>query len=174
MKIEGRAKEVRLLILDVDGVLTDGSILINDRGQEVKAFHVKDGHGLRLLMDAGIHVALISGRPSGAVRRRAEDLGIQGIHLGVKDKDSLLRGIINEQGLQAEQVCCVGDDLPDLAMFQHAGLRIAVSDAAPEVKEAAHWVTLKKGGQGAVRDVCELILKAQGRWPHQEIPEREK
>ena len=174
MKSEGRAEKIRLLVLDVDGVLTDGSILINDRGQEVKAFHVKDGHGLRLLMDEGIHVALISGRHSGAVRHRAEDLGIQGIHLGIKDKERLLQGILKEKGLQAEQVCCVGDDLPDLVMFQHAGLRIAVADAAPEVKEAAHWVTLKKGGQGAVREVCELILKAQGRWPQQETPERQK
>lgn len=172
MKIENRAKRVRLLVLDVDGVLTDGRILIDDRGEELKAFHVKDGHGLRLLMEAGIQVALISGRASEAVRCRAQDLGIQGIHLGIKDKDTLLQGVINKKGLQRDQVCCVGDDLPDIAMFTHAGLRIAVSDAAPEVKEAAHWVTLKGGGHGAVREVCELILKAQGRWPQQDTPKR--
>ncbi len=174
MEVDKKAAKIRLLILDVDGVLTDGRIVINDRGQELKTFHVKDGQGLRLLMDAGIGVALISGRASGAVRHRAEDLGIEGIHLGIKEKDALLEALLSEKGLQAEQVCCVGDDLPDLAMFAHAGLRIAVSDAAPELKEAAHWVTHKSGGMGAVREVCELILKAQGKWPEYKTPRQEK
>lgn len=166
MEIHSSAEKIKLLILDVDGVLTNGRIVINDRGEEIKSFHVRDGQGLRQLMGAGIEVVLITGRSSGALTHRAEDLGIREVHQGIKDKDTLLKKIALEKQCPPEQVCCVGDDLPDIAMFRHAGLRVAVSDAAPEVKAASNWITHLKGGEGAVREVCELILKAQGKWPH--------
>jgi 3-deoxy-D-manno-octulosonate 8-phosphate phosphatase (KDO 8-P phosphatase) len=166
MEIQSRAEKIKLLILDVDGVLTNGRIVINDRGEEIKAFHVRDGQGLRQLMGAGIEVVLITGRSSKALTHRAEDLGIREIHQGVKDKDALLKKITLEKQCRQDQVCCVGDDLPDIPMFRHAGLRVAVSDAVPEVKAASNWVTRLKGGEGAVREVCELILKSQGKWPH--------
>ena len=159
------AAKTRLLILDVDGVLTDGSIIMNDHGEETKCFHVKDGHGLRLLMDAGIHVAIITGRKSKAVKHRARDLGIREVYQGIKDKEALCKELIQYKKLDKEQVCCMGDDLPDLPVFNQVGFSIAVADASSELREKADFTTKKKGGKGAVREVCELILKAQGKWP---------
>jgi YrbI family 3-deoxy-D-manno-octulosonate 8-phosphate phosphatase len=172
MEIQSRAKKIRMLILDVDGVLTNGRIVINDRGEEIKSFHVRDGQGLRQLMGAGVEVILITGRSSSALTHRGEDLGIREIYQGIKDKSALLKKLILEKHCNSDQVCCVGDDLPDIPMFRHAGLRVAVSDAAPEVKEAANWVTRLKGGEGAVREVCELILKSQGKWPRFDLKEK--
>jgi YrbI family 3-deoxy-D-manno-octulosonate 8-phosphate phosphatase len=162
---ENWAKKIKLLILDVDGVLTDGRIIMNDRGEEIKCFHVKDGHGLRLLMNAGIHVAIITGRKSKTVEHRARDLGIREIHQGIKDKEALCKELIHHKKLDKEEICCVGDDLPDLPMFNHVGISIAVADACPELLTEADFVTRNMGGKGAVREVCELILKAQGKWP---------
>jgi len=162
---EDKAAKIKLLILDVDGVLTNGQILINDRGEEIKCFNVKDGQGLRLLTTAGIEVVIISGRQSGAVEHRAEDLGIKEVHLGVNDKETLCKKLMPQKKLKKDQVCCIGDDLPDLPMFNHAGFTIAVADAVMEVREAANLVTKNGGGNGAVREVCEWILKAQKRWP---------
>jgi len=159
------AAKTKLLILDVDGVLTDGSIIMNDHGEEIKCFHVKDGHGLRLLMNAGIHVAIITGRKSKTVEHRARDLGIREVYQGVKDKESLCKELIQYKKLDKEQVCCIGDDLPDLPMFNQVGISIAVADASPELRTEADLVTKNRGGKGAVREVCELILKAQGKWP---------
>jgi YrbI family 3-deoxy-D-manno-octulosonate 8-phosphate phosphatase len=172
MESRSRAENIKMLILDVDGVLTNGRIVVNDRGEEIKSFHVKDGYGLRQLMGAGIEVILITGRSSRALTRRAEDLGIREIHQGIKDKNALLEKLILEKKCGRDQVCCVGDDLPDIPMFRHAGLRVAVSDAAPEVKEAADWVTRLRGGEGAVREVCELILKSQGKWPRFDLKKK--
>jgi len=160
------AVKTKLLILDVDGVLTDGRIIMNDRGEEIKGFHVKDGHGLRLLMNAGIHVAIITGRKSKTVEHRARDLGIREVYQGVKDKESLAKELIQNKKLDKEEVCCMGDDLPDLPMFNQVGISIAVADASPELLAEADFVTTKKGGKGAVREICELILKAQGKWPN--------
>lgn len=162
---ESWATRIRLLILDVDGVMTDGRIIMDGRGEEVKCFHVRDGYGLKRLLDAGIDVVIITGRTSKTVEHRAQELGIQEVYQGVKKKESLCREIIQRKALTKDQVCCVGDDLPDLSMFKEAGISIAVADAAAEVRDAASYVTENRGGNGAVREICELILKAQQRWP---------
>jgi 3-deoxy-D-manno-octulosonate 8-phosphate phosphatase (KDO 8-P phosphatase) len=159
-------QKVKLLILDVDGVLTDCRIIMNDRGEETKHFNAKDGHGLRMLMQAGIEVALISGRKSGAAELRARDLGIAEVHLGVTNKAGVCADLIRRRGLGKPEVCCVGDDLPDLPLFEHAGIAIAVADAVPEIRAAAAFSTNNRGGMGAVREVCETILKAKNLWPY--------
>ena len=154
-----------MLILDVDGVLTDGRITINEKGEEVKSFNVKDGLGLKILMSTGIEVVIITGRKSMVVKHRAKELGIDEVWQGIKDKRMLCKKIIGEKGLKKEEVCCIGDDLPDLAMFMEAGLRIAVADGVEEICEEADFVTKKNGGYGAVREACEWILKSKGVWP---------
>ena len=162
---ESWATGIRLLILDVDGVMTDGRIIMNGRGEEIKVFHVRDGYGLKRLLDAGIDVAIITGRTSKTVEHRAKELGIREVYQGVKEKESLCREIIKRKALTKDQVCCMGDDIPDLSMFKQTGISVAVADAAAEVRDAANYVTKNRGGNGAVREVCELILKAQQRWP---------
>ncbi len=159
---QDRTRGIRLLVLDVDGVLTDGRILLTDRGEEAKAFHVKDGLGLRMLMERGVQVALVSGRRSAAVEKRAGELGIREVHQGVSDKQALCRALRERGGLEREEVACIGDDLPDLGMFAEAGLRIAVADAAPELRRAADRVTAAPGGCGAVREACEWLLASRG------------
>ena len=163
--IDEKAKKIQLLVLDVDGVMTDGRIVMNDLGQEIKFFNVKDGHGIRLLLTAGIDVAIITGRESEAVRRRALDLGITSVYQGIKHKESVCKKIMEEKGLEKEQVCCMGDDLPDIPMLRCAGLPVAVADATYETRESALFVTRAQGGYGAVREMCEIILKAKGAWP---------
>jgi 3-deoxy-D-manno-octulosonate 8-phosphate phosphatase (KDO 8-P phosphatase) len=165
MMTERWATGIKLLILDVDGVLTDGRIILDECGEEIKCFHVRDGYGIRRLMGAGIDVVVISGRTSKSVEHRTKELGIQEVYQGVKDKESLCREIIQRKSLTKDQVCCVGDDIPDLSMFTQAGISIAVADAAAEVRDAASYITKNRGGNGAVREVCELILKAQRKWP---------
>lgn len=163
--IEEKAKRIELLVLDVDGVMTDGRIVINDLGQEIKFFNVRDGHGIRLLLYAGIDVAIITGRESEAVRLRAADLGISRVYQGVKDKETICKRIMAEKGLERDQVCCMGDDLPDIPMLRCAGLPVAVADATIETRDAALYITQSPGGYGAVREMCEIILKAKGAWP---------
>ena len=163
--IDEKARKIKLLILDVDGVMTDGRIVVNDLGQEIKYFNVKDGYGIRLLLKAGIDVAIITGRESETVKRRASDLEIPIVYQGVKDKASVCKKIMEEKGLEKEQVCCMGDDLPDIPMFNCAGLPIAVADATYETRNSALYVTKTPGGYGAVREVCEIILKSKGAWP---------
>lgn len=158
--------KVKLLILDVDGVLTDGRIILNDQGEETKHFNVKDGHGLRMLMQAGIEVALISGRNSRAAEFRAGDLGISEVHLGVRNKAGVCADLIQSKGLAKTEVCCMGDDLPDLPLFEQSGITVAVADAVPEIRAAADFSTKNRGGKGAVRELCEAILRAKGLWPH--------
>jgi len=165
MMTQDWATRIKLLILDVDGVMTDGRVILNAQGEEIKRFHVRDGYGIKRLMDAGIDVVVMTGRKSKAVEHRAKELGIQEIYQGVKEKGSLCKEVIERKNLLKDQVCCVGDDLPDLSMFVHAGICIAVADAAAEVRNAASYITEQKGGHGAVREVCELILKAQQNWP---------
>lgn len=160
-----KAASIKLLILDVDGVLTDGRITMNERGEEIKSFNVKDGLGLKILMSTGVGVVIITGRKSMVVKHRAEELGIDEVWQGIKDKKALCKRIIGEKGLKKEEVCCIGDDLPDLAVFMEAGLRIAVADGVEEVREQADFVTKKRGGHGAVREACEWILKSKGAWP---------
>lgn len=159
-----RARKIELLILDCDGVLTDGSIIPLPNGDETKLFNSKDGHGLRMAIRAGLRVAIISGRESFAVRARAKDLGITRIYEGIRHKLQTYEAVLEDEKLRDEQVCFVGDDLPDLPLIRRAGLAVAVSDAVEEIKQAAHFTTDRPGGRGAVRQVIELILRAQEKW----------
>jgi 3-deoxy-D-manno-octulosonate 8-phosphate phosphatase (KDO 8-P phosphatase) len=163
-EVRQRAQAIRLLILDVDGVLTDGRLYFDAKGETLKVFHVRDGHGLKMLQRAGIEVAFVSGRRSDAASHRAEELGISRFHEGVRDKVAVLEEIMAAMGIEASQVAAVGDDLVDLPHMSRVGLAVAVADAVPEVIAAAHWVTSLPGGRGAVREVCDLVLKAQGKW----------
>lgn len=158
-----RLRDIRLLALDVDGVLTDGRILIAADGQESKQFHVRDGLGLRAVMQRGIEVAILSGRRAPAVDHRMRELGISHLQQGVTDKGAALRELAASLGQQATAAAFVGDDLIDLPAMACAGLGIAVQDAEPAVLEAADWVTERCGGQGAVREVCDLLLAADAR-----------
>jgi 3-deoxy-D-manno-octulosonate 8-phosphate phosphatase (KDO 8-P phosphatase) len=159
-----RAAKIELLLLDVDGVLTDGGILYTDAGEEIKRFHVRDGSALKLWHLAGKRSAIVSGRKSRAVERRAAELGIGPVLQGQSDKLPAFGVVLTETGLRAEQVCAIGDDLPDLPVLRRAGLAVAVADACGEVREAADYVTTQPGGRGAVRDAIEWLLKAQGAW----------
>ena len=164
MVMDERLSIIKLLILDVDGVLTDGRIFLNHMGEEIKAFSVRDGLGLKMLMAAGVDVAIITGRKSLAVEHRGRELGITDVHQGVGKKGEICRDLIRKRALATEEVCCVADDLPDLTMFDEVGLAVAVADAVQEVRERADLVTTEKGGHGAVRELCEWILKGQGKW----------
>ena len=157
-----RAKRIRLLVLDVDGVLTDGRLFISATGEELKVFHVRDGSGLVAVQRAGVTVVIISGRDSPAVTRRAGELGIRHVHQGVDDKGALLDRLMAELGVAAEETACVGDDTPDAPMLRRSGLAICVADAHPALLAAAHWVTPSTGGHGAVREACDLLLSARG------------
>jgi 3-deoxy-D-manno-octulosonate 8-phosphate phosphatase (KDO 8-P phosphatase) len=159
-----KLKDIKLLILDVDGVLTDGSVIYNDDGLETKAFNVKDGLGIRLLMEAGIHICIATGRRSQALLHRCKDLGIEHVFDGLSDKAAILDLIIDRTGVSAGEAAFIGDDLPDLPLMRRVGLSIAVADASEIVLENADMVTLAPGGQGAVREVSETLLKAQGLW----------
>lgn len=162
--MEERIKKIRLLLLDVDGVLTDGRIIYDNRGVESKAFDVKDGHGIKLLQRAGIRVGIITGRQSEVVRLRAEELGIEILYQGAKDKLVPYRDILEGLGLNDDEVAYVGDDLVDLPILRRVGLAVTVADAVEEVKPHVHHVTERAGGRGAVREVCDLILKGSGAW----------
>lgn len=158
-----RAKGIRLLLLDVDGVLTDGSIIYTPDGNEIKAFSTRDGLGLRLVQKAGLQVGLITARTSEVVQRRADNLGISLVYQGAGKKLEVFQRILAEQGLQPPQVAYVGDDWLDLPLLTRVGLAVAVADGAAEVREVAHYVTELPGGRGAVREVCDLLVEAQGR-----------
>ncbi|MBW1823849.1 MAG: HAD-IIIA family hydrolase [Deltaproteobacteria bacterium] len=159
-----KLKSVKLLMLDVDGVLTDGKIIYNDRGEEIKAFNVRDGHGLKLLMRAGIEIALITGRKSKVVLHRARDLGIKKVYQGVINKIEIYEKILKEKKLKDINVGFVGDDLVDIPVLKRVGFSAAVGDAIPEVKKVVDYVASKRGGEGAVREICELLLKVQNKW----------
>lgn len=162
-KLRSAAARTRLLVLDVDGVLTDGRLHYDADGRESKSFHVRDGLGLQQLMAAGVTVAVISGRRSGAAAARLAELAVPHVHLGRNDKQVVLEGLLRELGLAAEFVACVGDDVTDLPIMRLSGLGIAVADAHPRVRGAADWCTAAGGGQGAVREICDLLLDARGR-----------
>jgi 3-deoxy-D-manno-octulosonate 8-phosphate phosphatase (KDO 8-P phosphatase) len=164
MTLADRAARIDLLLLDVDGVLTDGGIVYSDAGEELKRFHVRDGSGLKLWLAAGKRAAVVSGRASKAVERRAAELGLGPVLQGRDDKLAALQEVLRATGVTADRVCAVGDDLPDLPVLAAVGLAVAVADAAPEVRAAAHSVTMTPGGHGAVRDAVEWLLKLQGRW----------
>jgi 3-deoxy-D-manno-octulosonate 8-phosphate phosphatase (KDO 8-P phosphatase) len=159
-----RCLAAALLVLDVDGVLTDGGIVHGGGGLELKRFHVRDGSALKLWRRAGRRAALITGRTSAAVEVRAAELGIDLVVQGAADKDEALTRILAEAGVGADAAAYVGDDLPDLAPLRRCRLAVAVADACFEVRDAAHHVTRRPGGQGAVREAVELILRCQGAW----------
>ncbi|GAB4390570.1 MAG: hypothetical protein Kow0025_23520 [Thermodesulfovibrionales bacterium] len=163
-RIARAAREVKLLILDVDGVLTDGSIILDGGGNELKRFHVRDGHGIKMLQRAGVQVAIITGRSSEAVRRRAEELGIEEVHQGSRMKTEAYEEMLARLGLRDEETAFVGDDVVDIPILRRAGLSIAVADATEEAKAAAMAVTEGRGGRGAVREVTDFLLKAKGLW----------
>ena len=162
--LDARMARVELLFLDVDGVLTDGAITYSDSGEELKRFHVRDGAGVKLWMAAGKRIAIVSGRSSAAVTRRAAELGIVSVRQGQADKLEALAEVLAETGLSEEQVCAIGDDLPDLPVLKRVGVAVAVADAAAEVRSAAQFVTILPGGHGAVREAIEWLLKRQGLW----------
>ena len=157
-----RARRVRLLVLDVDGVLTDGRLQITADGEHTKVFHVRDGAGLVALRKAGVAVAIISGRDSTAVTYRAAELGIVHVRQGIHDKGASLDALLGELGLANDALGCVGDDTPDVPMLERAAFAVAVADAHPTAQAVAHWITPSPGGRGAVRDVCDLLLAARG------------
>ncbi len=159
-----RAKGVRLLLLDVDGVLTDGRIIFDGGGNEWKFFNVKDGHGIKLAQRAGLEVGILSGRRSRAVSVRARDLGIQLVVQRALDKGHALEKIMAQRHIQPQQICYVGDDVVDIPVFSRVGFAVAVADGVAEAKAMAHYVTVARGGKGAVREVCEILLKSQGKW----------
>ena len=161
--VRARAARIRLAAFDVDGVLTDGRLVYGAQGEETKSFHVHDGLGLKLLKAHGIEVALITSRSSRAVEQRASELGIEQVHQGAGDKLAQLRELCAVYSLPIEACAFTGDDLPDLAPMAHAGLAIAVANAHPWVLVRAHWRTARRGGDGAVREVCDLLLGAQGK-----------
>ncbi len=161
---KNKLKKIKLLLLDVDGVMTEGNIIYNDNGTETKIFNVKDGLGLRLLMDSGILTGIVTGRSSNALRHRCKNLGINYIFDGISDKGSLLNSIIKKTSIPSDEIAFAGDDLPDIPLLKLVGLSIAVADAHEKVKEHADMITVSNGGRGAVREICETILMAKGLW----------
>jgi len=157
-----RAKKIKLIVFDVDGVLTDGSLFYGDQGEEYKAFYSKDGLGMKLLMRTGVHIGIITARKSQLVKHRMDSLGIEHLYQGRLDKLNAFDDLIQKLDLSYEQTSFVGDDVVDLPVMNKVGLSITVDDAHPMVKEQAHWQTPLPGGRGAARNACELIMQAQG------------
>ncbi|HXA95572.1 MAG TPA: HAD hydrolase family protein [Candidatus Dormibacteraeota bacterium] len=160
-----RASRIRLLVLDVDGVLTDGGLLYGPSGEETKRFHVHDGLALVAAAKAGLQIAILSSRASAAVTRRMTELGVREVHQGVADKAAALDALRERLGLRGAEVAVMGDDLPDLPAMARAGLALAPANAVAEVKRVAHWVARRRGGDGAVREAVEMLLKARRAWP---------
>jgi len=157
-------EKIKLLILDVDGVLTDGGIYFTSNGDEIKRFNVQDGSGIRLMFHAEIPVAIITGRTSELVARRCADLGIEDVYQGALDKRIPYEELREKHSLSNDEICCIGDDLHDLPMLTRCGFPVAVANARDEVKEVARYVTQASGGDGAVREAIEKILRAQNLW----------
>jgi 3-deoxy-D-manno-octulosonate 8-phosphate phosphatase (KDO 8-P phosphatase) len=161
-KLLGKAKKIRLVIFDVDGVLTDGKLFLSDDGQEYKAFHSQDGHGMKVLQDSGVNIAIITGRRSELVRIRMESLNVKHVYQGQADKREAYHELLGELWLSHDQVAYVGDDVVDLPVMSKVGLAVAVNNAHPMVKERSDWVTPNDGGCGAGRNICDLIMYSQG------------
>jgi len=162
--MSAKLAKIKLLLLDVDGVMTDGRIIYDNDGGETKAFDVKDGHGLKLVQRAGIQVGIITGRESAIVARRAAELGIELLYQGVKDKRLPFNEILEKLNLTPEEVAYVGDDVVDLPVMRQVGFAATVADAMDDVKPFADLVTERAGGRGAVREICDFLLKESGRW----------
>ena len=164
MKIEDRCRNVELLLSDVDGVLTDGGVIFDNQGIELKQFHIRDGLGIRLWQKAGFKFGLLTARSSHIVKMRAAELNIEIVRQGFEDKLPVAKDVIAGLRLKPEQVCFIGDDLTDLPVIRYVGLGVAVGDAVKEVRAAADYVTRLPGGRGAVRELIELVLNAKNRW----------
>jgi 3-deoxy-D-manno-octulosonate 8-phosphate phosphatase (KDO 8-P phosphatase) len=162
--IINKAKKIKLLLLDVDGVLTDGRIIYDSKGRDAKFFDVHDGMGVYLLRKAGIPTLLITAKGSRAIRPRARDMHVEGVFENISPKTAILDKILDKYKVDPDQICFVGDDLVDLGLMKRVGFAVAVFNACPEIKQTASYVTLRYGGRGAVREVVEIILKAQGKW----------
>lgn len=160
-KLHERAQQIRLLILDVDGVLTDGQVYFTDTGMEIKSFHVHDGLGIKLVLEAGIEVAVISGRHSKVVTQRMHELGVKHVFQGNVEKTPAYETLKNQLGLSDHEIAYIGDDLPDLPVLQRVGLSVCVANAHPKVKQATVMQTHLAGGHGAVREVCDLLLQVR-------------
>lgn len=158
------AKNIKLLILDVDGVLTDGGIILDNEGNEFKSFHVRDGHGIKMLIRAGIKIAMITGRHSKVVERRAQELGITDVFQKCHDKRIAYKQLAEKYSLSDSEIAYIGDDIVDIPLLKGCGLSVTVADADDEVKAFAMMTTKRRGGRGAVREVCDFILKAKGLW----------
>lgn len=162
--MDGRLKPIKLLLLDVDGVLTDGRIVFDNNGVETKAFDVKDGHGLKMVQRAGLKVGLLTGRTSEVTRIRAQELGIDLVIQGAKDKLAPYLEILKTEGLTDAEVAYVGDDVVDLPVLRRVGFAATVADAVDEVKPFVHYVASRPGGKGAVREICDRLLRGAGLW----------
>ncbi len=156
------ARNIKLMIFDIDGVLTNGTLFMGDDGEEYKAFHSKDGHGMRMLIECGLQAAVITGRKSNVVAHRMKDLGIDIVFQGYRDKRPAFRSLLEQTGLQPAQIAYMGDDVVDLPVMTQVGMAIAVADSHPFVLQHADYVTEKPGGTGAAREAIETILQAQG------------
>jgi 3-deoxy-D-manno-octulosonate 8-phosphate phosphatase (KDO 8-P phosphatase) len=170
-----RAKLIKLLLMDCDGVLTDGRLELLENGDEQKTFHARDGLGISLFHRAGLCTGIISGRTSGAVERRAQDLRMSYLYQSAKNKTEALKEILQKAGVTADECAFIGDDVADIPAMLRVGLAVAVADAVAETRAIAHYITCANGGHGAVREVTDLILKAQGKWdellkPYIELP----
>ena len=159
-----KLKRIKLLIMDVDGVMTDGKIIMDDAGHEIKNFNVRDGHGIKLLQRYGIPVAILTGRQSKVVAHRASDLEIKDVHQKVFNKKEVFEEILKQHKLSPDEAAFIGDDIVDIPVLKRVGFSVAVADADDMVKKSVDYIAKNKGGHGAVREVCEMILQAQGKW----------
>ncbi|OPY84896.1 MAG: 3-deoxy-D-manno-octulosonate 8-phosphate phosphatase KdsC [Smithella sp. PtaU1.Bin162] len=164
-KLKGKLKNIKLLILDVDGVMTDGRIIMDDEGREIKQFDVRDGHGIKLIQRYGIKVVFLTGRKSEVVKYRARDLEIKEVYQKIFNKKEIFARILRKNKLDSNAVAYIGDDIIDIPVLKAVGFSAAVFDALTVVKKSVDYVTKSSGGRGAVREVCDLILQAQGVWP---------
>jgi 3-deoxy-D-manno-octulosonate 8-phosphate phosphatase (KDO 8-P phosphatase) len=161
---QSKLKKIKMIILDVDGVMTDGYVIIDDNGHETKNFNVRDGHGLKMIQRYGIKVVLLTGRQSEVVKHRARDLGIKEIHQKVFNKKEVFAKILKKNKLKADQIAFIGDDIVDIPVLKAAGFSAAVADAVDVVKKSVDYITKNNGGHGAVREICDMLLQAQGKW----------
>ncbi|MDP2854941.1 MAG: HAD-IIIA family hydrolase [Smithellaceae bacterium] len=164
-EIQGKLKKIKMLVLDVDGVMTDGSIIMDSDGREMKNFNVRDGHGLVMIQRHGMQVAILTGRTSAVVDHRARDLKITEVYQGALNKKEIFAQILKKNNLTPETIAYMGDDIVDIPVLKMVGFSVAVADALELVKKTVDYVTVNRGGQGAVREICEMLLMAQGHWP---------
>lgn len=162
--IQQKLKNVKMVVIDVDGVLTDGSITYTSAGEEIKTFDVQDGTGIKFARRLGLIIVFLTGRNSPIVQERAKELLVEEVHQKIWDKKEVYAQLLKKYDLKDEEVCCIGDDILDLGLMRRAGLAVAVPNAVAEVKQVAHLVTERPGGRGAVREVLDQILRAQGKW----------